>query len=48
MLKVLSESLNKASLSYEDINHFSIGVAGISDESAENYYLKVGRMQNFQ
>ena len=40
IIKVLSESLNKASLSYEDINHFSIGVAGISDESARELLFK--------
>ena len=40
IIKVLSETLNKASLSYDDINHFSIGVAGISDESARELLFK--------
>ena len=40
IIAMISDTLGKASLSYDDITHFSLGVAGISDDAAREMLFK--------
>ena len=40
IMSIVSDLLNKAKLGYEDISHFSLGVAGISNDAAREMLFK--------
>jgi N-acetylglucosamine kinase-like BadF-type ATPase len=40
IISIISDTLSKSSLSYDDISHFSLGLAGISDDAAREMLFK--------